>query len=99
MQIFIEEVMKETQRIAILTDLFVGYRVGELLALEISDFDLERQTLTVSKNLIRVPTDALSLDNPNIKILNYDPNKKTHLIVQSTPKTRSSNRETFISDD
>lgn len=99
MQIFIEEVMKETQRIAILTDLFVGYRVGELLALEISDFDLERQTLTVSKNLIRVPTDALSLDNPKIKILNYDPNKKTHLIVQSTPKTRSSNRETFISDD
>lgn len=99
MQIFIEEVMKETQRIAILTDLFVGYRVGELLALEISDFDLERQTLTVNKNLIRVPTDALSLDNPNIKILNYDPNKKTHLIVQSTPKTRSSNRETFISDD
>lgn len=99
MQIFIEEVMKETQRIAILTDLFVGYRVGELLALEISDFNLERQTLTVNKNLIRVPTDALSLDNPNIKILNYDPNKKTHLIVQSTPKTRSSNRETFISDD
>ena len=26
MQIFIAEVMKETQRIAILTDLFVGYR-------------------------------------------------------------------------
>ncbi len=98
MQIFIEEVMKETQRIAILTDLFVGYRVGELLALEISDFDLERQTLTVSKNLIRVPTEALSLDNPNIKILNYDPKKKTHLIVQSTPKTKSSNRETSISD-
>ncbi len=98
MQIFIEEVMKETQRIAILTDLFVGYRVGELLALEISDFNLERQTLTVNKNLIRVPTEALSLDNPNIKILNYNPKKKTHLIVQSTPKTRSSNRETFISD-
>lgn len=98
MQIFIEEVMKETQRIAILTDLFVGYRVGELLALEISDFNLERQTLTVNKNLIRVPTEALSLDNPNIKILNYNPNKKTHLIVQSTPKTRSSNRETSISD-
>lgn len=37
----------------------------------------------------------LSLDNPNIKILNYNPNKKTHLIVQSTPKTRSSNRHIF----
>ena len=98
MQIFIEEVMKETQRIAILTDLFVGYRIGELLALEISDFNPKRQTLTVNKNLLRVSTEALSLDNPNIKILNYDPAKKTHLIVQSTPKTKSSNRETAISD-
>ena len=98
MEVFIREVMKETQRIAILTDLFVGYRKGELLALEISDFDLERQTLRVSKNIQRVPTVALSLDNPNIRILNYDPSKKTHLIVQNTPKTRSSYRETSISD-
>ena len=75
--------MKETQRIAILTDLFVGFRVGELLALEIADLDLERQTLRINKNLIRVKTEALSLDNPNIRILNYDPKKKTHLIVQS----------------
>ena len=82
MQIFIEEVMKETQRIAILTDLFVGYRIGELLALEISDFNPKRQTLTVNKNLLRVSTGA----------------QKTHLIVQSTPKTKSSNRETAISD-
>lgn len=85
--------MKETQRIAILTDLFVGFRVGELLALEISDLNLERQALRVNKNLIRVKTEALSLDNPNIKILNYDPSKKTHLIVQKTPKTKTSNRE------
>lgn len=98
MEIFIREVMKETQRIAILTDLFVGYRKGELLALEISDLDLERQTLRVTKNIQRVPTVALSLDNPNIKILDYNPNKKTHLIVQNTPKTRSSYRETSISD-
>ena len=90
--------MKETQRIAILTDLFVGFRVGELLALEIADLDLERQTLRINKNLIRVRTEALSLDNPNIRILNYDPKKKTHLIVQSTPKTKTSNREIAISD-
>lgn len=68
------------------------------MALEISDLNLERQTLTINKNLIRVKTEALSLENPNIKILNYDPEKKTHLIVQSTPKTKSSNREIAISD-
>ncbi len=98
MQVFLEEVMKETQRIAMLTALFVGFRVGELLALHISDFNLQRQTLTVNKNLIRVSTAALSQDNPTIQILNYDPEKKTHLIIQSTPKTKSSNREIAISD-
>ena len=98
MQIFMEEVMKEAQRIAILTDLFVGLRVGELLALEIADLNLERQTLRINKNLIRVKTEALSLDNPNIRILDYDPQKKTHLIIQSTPKTKTSNREIAISD-
>ena len=97
-QIFMEEVMKETQRIAILTDLFTGLRVGELLALEISDLDLKRQTLSINKNMLRVDTEALSLDNPTIRILNYNPAKKTHLIVQDTPKTKSSNREIAISD-
>ena len=98
MQVFIEEVMRETQRVAILTTLFVGFRVGEVLALNISDLNLERQTLTVNKNLIRVPTAAVSPDNPNIQILDYDPKKKTHLIVQNTPKTSTSNREIAISD-
>lgn len=98
MQVFIEEVMRETQRVAILTTLFVGFRVGEVLALKISDLNMERQTLTVNKNLIRVPTTAISPDNPNIQILNYDPKKKTHLIIQNTPKTSTSNREIAISD-
>ena len=98
MQIFMEEVMRETQRIAILTDLFLGLRVGELLALRIKDLDLEEQTLTISKNIIRVKTETLSLDNPNIRILNYNPQKKTHLVIQNTPKTKTSNRRISISD-
>lgn len=90
--------MRETQRVAILTTLFIGFRVGEVLALKIEDLDLERQTLTVNKNLIRAKTAAISPDNPNIEILNYDPKKRTHLIVQNTPKTSSSHREIAISD-
>lgn len=98
MGIFIQEVMRETQRVAILTGLFTGLRKGELLALEIDDLDLKRQSITINKGLLRVKTAALSLDNPNIKILNYDTNKKTHLILQRSPKTSSSVRELFISD-
>lgn len=99
MQIFIREVMRETQRIAILTDLFLGLRVGELLALEIDDLDLDQQTISINKNLIRVSTKVIAPDTPGIRILNYSPQKKTHLIVQDTPKTKSSNREIHISDD
>ena len=98
MEIFIGEVMKETQRIAILTDLMTGLRIGELLALELSDLDLEKQTLSVTKDLIRVKTEALSLNDPNIRILNYSPEKKTHLIVQNKPKTKKSMRTIAISD-
>ena len=98
MEVFIREVMKETQRVAILAGLFLGLRVGELLSLKIEDLDLKQQTISVNKNMIRVRTEALSLDNPNIRILDYDPAKKTHLIVQNTPKTKSSNRKIAISD-
>ena len=98
MEIFIREVMKETQRVAILTCLFLGLRVGELLSLKIEDLNLETQTIRVNKNLIRVKTEAVSLDNPNIRIISYDPAKKTHLILQNTPKTKTSNREIAISD-
>ena len=98
MQIFIKEVMRETQRVAILTALCTGMRIGELLALEIADLDLQEQCIAVSKNLLRVNTEALSPNNPNIRILNYNPEKKTHLIVQSSPKTEESNRKIYISD-
>ena len=65
--------MRETQRVAILTTLFVGFRVGEVLALKISDLNLERQTLTVNKNLIRVPTAAISPDMQPV-LISYNRN-------------------------
>ena len=99
MTIFIKEVMRETQRVAMLVSLFTGVRIGELLALEVSDLSLKEQSIAVQRNLIRVKTKAISLDNPHIKILNFKPEKKTHLIVQDTPKTKTSNRVIPLSDD
>jgi Site-specific recombinase XerD len=99
MAIFISEVMRETQRVAMLVCLFTGVRVGELLALEVSDLSLNEQSIAVQRNLIRVKTESISQDNPHIKILNYKPEKKTHLIVQDTPKSKTSNRVIPLSDD
>lgn len=98
MAIFIKEVMRETQRVAILFDLFMGLRIGELLATEIGDVDERKQTITIHRNIIRVNTEAIDPNNPHIRILNYDPAKKTHLIVQETPKTQNSERTLPISD-
>jgi site-specific recombinase XerD len=99
MIVFFKEVIRETQRIAILFDLFTGLRVGELLALEVTDLDSKTQSVTIQRDLVRVSTDAIVLDDPNIRILNYNPEKMTHLIVQKFPKTEKSCRSIPISDD
>jgi integrase len=99
MRIFLQEVINETQRTAILVDMFTGLRVGELLALEVGDIDVKMQTVEICRNIARVKTESADPNNPQIKILNYDPQKKTHLIVQETPKTKTSNRTMPLSDD
>jgi integrase len=79
--------------------LFTGLRLGELLALEIADVDPKTQTVEIKRNLIRVSTDAISINDPNIRILKYNPEKKTHLVVQEFPKTERSVRTLPITDD
>ena len=83
MQIFMKEVLKETQRTAMLVDMFTGLRLGEILALYLDDVDFERQGLHVRRNVARFKT----YDN--------DPNApKTKLIIQDTPK--SNKRTLFV---
>jgi integrase len=98
MLIFLEEVVKETQRAAMLVMLFTGLRVGELLALEVDDIDVNAQTVEIRRNIARVRTESANPDNPRIRILNHNPQKKTHLVVQETPKSKNSNREMPLSD-
>jgi integrase len=90
--------MRETQRTAILFALFMGLRVGELLAAEVDDIDTKTQSISIQRNVTRVKTEAIGFSNPQIRILNYNPEKKTHLIVQETPKTKNAVRSIPISD-
>ena len=83
MQLFLSEILKETQRTAMLMDLFTGLRLGELLALYIEDVDYERQGLHIRRNIARFKT--------------YDPDPsapKTKLIIQDTLK--SGRKELFV---
>jgi integrase len=99
MRIFIREVLRETQRTAILFDLFTGLRVGELLAAAVDDVDVKHQELRIRRNISRVRTEAIDLLNTRITVLNYRPEKKTHLIIQDTPKTEEGDRIIPISDE
>jgi len=83
MQIFMKEVLKETQRTAMLVDLFTGLRLGEILALYLDDVDFERQGLHVRRNVARFKTYDNDPDAP-----------KTKLIIQDTPK--SNKRTLFV---
>lgn len=79
-EVFIREALKE-QRLgrAILIVLFTGLRLGEILALEISDFDFKKKRIYVNKDIVRINTYAAT-------------GPKTKLIKQDTPKSNTSNR-------
>jgi integrase len=99
MRIFLYEVLRETQRTAILFDLFTGLRVGELLAAQVDDIDLKNQAIMIRRNVTRVRTEAIDLKNPRVSVQNYNPVNKTHLVVQDTPKTKNGERLIPISDE
>ena len=79
-EVFIREALEE-RRLgrAILIVLFTGLRLGEILALEISDFDFKKKRICVNKDLVRIKTYAAT-------------GPKTKLIKQDTPKSNTSNR-------
>lgn len=81
METFIREVLVERLRLAMLLSLFTGIRMGEVLPLQWDDLNEKKRTIRINKDLVRV----LLFDDPS--------GKKTELILQETPKSKSSNRE------
>lgn len=79
-ELFIREAFAERRLSrAILIELYTGMRLGELLALELTDFDFKKKRIHITKDIVRVKT--------------YAPQgAKTKLIKQDTPKTLSSHR-------
>lgn len=84
MEIFIKEIFSERLRVAMLLSLFTGARMGEVLALEWGDLNAKKRAIRINKDLERVQL----FDDPS--------GKKTELILQETPKSKTSNRETPI---
>lgn len=85
MEIFLEEVTKETQWMLITFALFTGLRLGELCALDLSKIDFIAKTVKI-RNIV-------------VRIRNYEDGlPKTQLILQEIPKTKKSRRVVPLND-
>ena len=84
MEIFIKEIFSERLQVAMLLSLFTGARMGEILPLEWGDLNEKKRTIRICKDLERVQL----FDDPS--------GKKAELILQETPKSKTSNRETPV---
>lgn len=70
-----------------------GMRVGEALALQWSDINLEEKYISITKNLVTVKNEDKTKINPETK-----KPFATTTIIQDTPKTSHSNRKIPIGD-
>ncbi|BFK19503.1 site-specific integrase [Mediterraneibacter glycyrrhizinilyticus] len=71
---------------ALAANIFLGLRIGELLALQWKDIDFEKKTISVSKTLIEI-------DNPEYDVNNVEEMKKKEIkkvlfTIQSSTKTK-----------
>lgn len=71
---------------ALAANIFLGLRIGELLALQWKDIDFEKKTISVSKTLIEI-------DNPEYDVNNVEEMKKKKIkkvlfTIQSSTKTK-----------
>lgn len=81
-QLILEECLKNkinSRKLAILISLYGGLRIGEVCALKWKNIDLENETILVEKTIIRIEQ-------------NNDNEKNKTILVESTPKSDSSER-------
>lgn len=75
---------------ALAANIFIGLRIGELLALKWSDIDFEHKVVSVTKTLIEVENDAYDYNNPELMKKKGIPKKK--LEVQNFTKNKKNRK-------
>lgn len=71
---------------ALAANIFLGLRIGELLALQWKDIDFEKKTISVSKTLIEI--DNPKYDANNVEEMKKKEIKKVLFTIQSSTKTK-----------
>lgn len=71
---------------ALAANIFLGLRIGELLALQWKDIDFEKKTISVSKTLIEI--DNPEYDANNVEEMKKKEIKKVLFTIQSSTKTK-----------
>ncbi len=81
MKIFLEAASKNPWYLEILLGLFCGLRKGEILGLKFQDFDFEKQTVKISRQLVG-----------NLKLKEKEFTVTEYAVIERNPKTENSYR-------
>ena len=81
MKVFLEAASKNPWYLEILLGLFCGLRKGEILGLKFQDFDFEKQTVRISRQLVG-----------NLKLKEKEFTVTEYAVIKRNPKTENSYR-------
>ena len=81
MKVFLEAASKNPWYLEILLGLFCGLRKGEILGLKFQDFDFEKQTVRISRQLVG-----------NLKLKEKEFTVTEYAVIERNPKTENSYR-------
>ena len=81
LKVFLEAASKNPWYLEILLGLFCGLRKGEILGLKFQDFDFEKQTVKISRQLVG-----------NLKLKEKEFTVTEYAVIERNPKTENSYR-------
>lgn len=86
---------KEPYRAALLMPLEIGPRIGEVVALKVSDVDLNDCTVTISKTYNDKNHEIEPTKNYETRILQFEPNSRLHIWLQEACENKSHDEFVF----
>ena len=86
LKVFLRAASKNPWYLEILLGLFCGLRKGEILGLKFSDFDFEKQTVRISRQLVANPKVKEGFEIEEYTIIERDPKTENSFRILKVPK-------------
>ena len=86
LKVFLQAASKNPWYLEILLGLFCGLRKGEILGLKFSDFDFEKQTVRISRQLVANPKVKEGFEIEEYTVIERDPKTENSFRILKVPK-------------